>query len=128
MKDGVQHSMIVSVNSRFRSPNKVPFLKDKRFDLKALKESQQLPGPGEYISTSNVNSTLSYFNNKYKVSGGSKFGHDKRLADLEQSETRKITPGPGSYMQYSDFMSAREAKEPKFLPKRQGRTIPSTAR
>lgn len=61
------------------------------------------PGPGEYNQIASVNKTGIFFFKKYKNSGAPVFSKAKRLATLDLSETRKITPGPGTYRISSDF-------------------------
>jgi hypothetical protein len=50
-----------------------------------------------------VNKTGIYFFRGYKNSGAPIFTKQKRVAELDTSATRKITPGPGTYKLYSDF-------------------------
>lgn len=40
---------------------------------------------------------------KWKSSGARLFGRDKRNFQFDDSETRKISPGPGTYAVPSDF-------------------------
>ena len=44
-----------------------------------------------------------YFIDKYHNSGAPVFTKQQRLVTLDVSETRKITPGPGSYRAPSEF-------------------------
>jgi len=60
------------------------------------------PGPGQYkfmkMSARGNNNCA-----KWKSSGAMLFGRDKRNFRFDDSETRKITPGPGTYAAPSDF-------------------------
>jgi hypothetical protein len=50
-----------------------------------------------------MNSTGTYFDRKFKSSGAPVFTKQNRKIELDFSETRKITPGPGSYKKGSEF-------------------------
>ena len=56
-----------------------------------------MPGPGQYTPSTNLNKTGTYFYKKFKNSGAPIFPKASRLVTLDMSETRRITPGPGSY-------------------------------
>lgn len=75
----------------------------KRFDESLFRKAIQEPGPGAYNPSVGVDKTGQYFINKYKNSGAPVFNKQKRIVALDTSETRKITPGPGSYRLQSEF-------------------------
>lgn len=61
------------------------------------------PGPGAYAHIESVSKTGSYFLNKFKNSGAPIFPKQRRLAELDTSAIRNITPGPGTYRVQSEF-------------------------
>jgi hypothetical protein len=92
-----------TLNSRFKSPLGAKISSSgKRFDDTFFKRVSKLPGPGEYSPRSESN-VGNYFIAKYRNSGAPVFSKGKRLAELDLSQTRKITPGPGSYRIQSEF-------------------------
>ncbi len=50
-----------------------------------------------------MNAQGRYFQHRFKNANVIKFGRNKRVIVLDNSETRKITPGPGEYRAPSDF-------------------------
>ena len=76
---------------------------DKRFDELNIRKAAEIPGPGQYDPKTNVNPNGTYFVDKYKNSQAPVFTKQSRLVTLDVSETRKITPGPGSYKAPTEF-------------------------
>ncbi|CDW73627.1 UNKNOWN [Stylonychia lemnae] len=93
-----------TVESRYRSPGGTVISKNgPRFDSSPLKRAMQEPGPGQYRHVEAVSNTGNYFIKKFKNSGAPVFSKSRRLVELDVSQTRKITPGPGSYRIQSEF-------------------------
>lgn len=76
---------------------------EKRFDDMMIRRASEIPGPGQYDPKTDQNSSGSYFLEKFKNSQAPVFPRQTRLVTLDPSETRKITPGPGTYRAPSEF-------------------------
>ena len=63
---------------------------EKRFDDINIRRIAEIPGPGHYDPRTDV-------------SPAPLFTKQSRLVTLDQSETRKITPGPGTYKSPTEF-------------------------
>eukprot|EP00347_Sterkiella_histriomuscorum_P017484 403349183 len=93
-----------TVYSRFKSPGGAIISRTgQRFDNSLDRRSAFEPGPGAYQQIESVNKTGTFFFNKYKNTGAPVFGKSRRLVQLDDSATRKITPGPGTYRVQSEF-------------------------
>jgi Sperm-tail PG-rich repeat len=76
---------------------------DNRFNEMHIRRAAEIPGPGQYELKTDVNAQGTYFVDKYKNSQAPVFTKQSRLVTLDPSETRKITPGPGSYKMPTEF-------------------------
>ena len=80
--------------SKFKSPTGPRLVAgEKRFDYTDIRRASLLPGPGQYTP---------------RIEGGHGpsrvcFSKEPRLVTLDTSETRRITPGPGTYKSPSEF-------------------------
>jgi hypothetical protein len=63
---------------------------EKRFDDINIRRIAEIPGPGHYDPRTDV-------------SPAPLFTKQSRLVTLDPSETRKITPGPGTYKSPTEF-------------------------
>lgn len=62
-----------------------------------------MPGPNAYNPNLSQNEKGNHFYSKWKDSGAPVFSKAKRNCNLETSQTRKITPGPGAYRSRTEF-------------------------
>lgn len=84
-------------------PNNQSLKSEKRFDDTLERRAAAIPGPGQYDPKTEVNSQGAYFLDRLKNSCAPIFTKQQRLVTLDPSETRKITPGPGTYRAPSEF-------------------------
>eukprot|EP00347_Sterkiella_histriomuscorum_P008017 403346688 len=81
--------------SRYKSSGSAVISKTgQRFDMKDLRRSMEMPGPGQYDG-------FTTFYKTKKNYGATVFGRQKRLEELQS--IRKNTPGPGTYRALSEF-------------------------
>ena len=76
---------------------------EKRFDDINIRRIAEIPGPGQYDPRTEVSPNGTYFVDKFKNSQAPLFTKQQRLVTLDPSETRKITPGPGTYKAPTEF-------------------------
>ena len=81
-------------------PNSYSLKSEKRFDDALEKRASQIPGPGQYEPKTEIGN---YVLDRYKNTNAIVFTKQQRLVTLDISETRKITPGPGTYRAPSEF-------------------------